>query len=165
MAEIYNVIISHGLGGLILIFLFFNFKPKSMAGGKGGGKGRAPPAAAAEDEPVTEKPAKRGRSIGGASSSKRVMDDAAADAAAELAAVTPETESKGGEGAAAVADTTKRQSLPDGLLERRLDKANTEKNAMATKIAELEKQLAEKDVSAQSPRPGTGPKVEHRLIL
>ena len=64
---------------------------------------------------------------------------------------------------------SKKQKLPEGLLERRLDKALTEKTEMATRVAELEKKLAEKDAAAESPRPATGAKaaakVEHRLIL
>ena len=64
---------------------------------------------------------------------------------------------------------SKKKKVPEGLLERRLDKALTEKTEMATRVAELEKKLAEKDAPAESPRPATGAKaaakVEHRLIL
>jgi hypothetical protein len=94
-------------------------------------------------------------------SSQENIDEAADDAANEASVLSGEPESDGAEGAGG----SKRQFLPVGLLERRLDKANSEKTEMATKISELEKRLA----SAESPRPRTeakaGPKVEHRLIL
>ena len=129
-------------------------------------KGQKAAAAADADDhpPVSQaKTTKRGR----ASLTQEVMEDAAADAAAEAGMMNQETESEVDGGAPAGAK--KQQILPAGLLERRLEKAITEKSEMEIKIAELEKKLAEKDASEVSPRPCTGAKaaakVEHRLVL
>ena len=126
-----------------------------------GAKGKSPKAAPEQQSKTSG--GKRGRS---ASSSQQVLEEAAADAADEASLMSQETESEEPDSGAG---PSKRQSLPDGLLERRLEKSNAEKNALATKIAELEKRLSEKDVSAESPRPETGAKaarkVEHQLIL
>ena len=108
------------------------------------------------------------------SAAEKAMEEAAADAAAadtgaadahaEGENMRGETDSDG-EGAGGA----KRQTLSPALLERRLGMANTQKAELATRVAELEKKLAEKDAPAVSPRPATGAKaaakVEHRLIL
>ena len=111
-------------------------------------------------------PAKRAAPSGGrrgrADASKSVIDDAAADAAAEDAAAEAATllgDSEGEEDNGA--GGAKKQKLPHGLLERRLDKANADKAELANMIAELQKQLAEKGdlPAAVSPRHETGLKV------
>lgn len=126
-------------------------------GAKGGAKGA--PAVS---------PAKRAASSGGkrgrADASQSVIDDAAADAAAAAAdaaaeAATLHGDSEGEEDNGA--GGAKKQKLPHGLLERRLDKANADKAELANMIAELQKQLAEKGdlPAAVSPRHETGLKV------
>ena len=129
----------------------------------GGGKGAAAGGAAASA-------GKRGRpsaaltAIEDAAADAAAADTGAADAHAEGENMRGETDSDS-EGAGGA----KRHRLPAPLLERRLSKANTENAELATKVAELEKKLAEKDAPAESLRPATGAKAaakaEHRLIL
>jgi len=93
---------------------------------------------------------------------EEAASDAAADAAAEAATLN------NGEGESDDADNaggSKRPKLPVGLLERRLDKANSDKVEMTSKIAELEKRLAEKDAPAESPRPATGANAGSKVVL
>ena len=126
-------------------------------------KAAAAAPAAADDPPVSQV-RKRPR----VSSSQEEMEAAAADAAAEAGIMSQDTENEGGDGGAAARSAASRK-VPEGLLERRLDKAHAEKSEMAIKIAELEKKLAEKDAAPVSPRPATcaqaAAKVEHRLIF
>ena len=121
-------------------------------GAKGGAK--AAPASS---------PAKRASSSGGkrarADASQEVIHEAAedadaADAAAEAATLAVDNEGEEDNGAGG----SKKSRRPEGLLERRLDKANADNTAMANKIAELEKRLAERaDLPvAESPRHETG---------
>ena len=128
--------------------------------GKGGSKGAAAGGAAAS---------KRKR----VSSAQTAVDEAAADVGATDALAETTTMDAEDESDEAEDDSgSKKQKLPEvpeGLIQRRLDKALTEKTEMATRVAELEKKLAEKDAPAESQRPATGAKaaakVEHRLIL
>jgi hypothetical protein len=144
---------------MILIF-FFNFKPKPMArGARGGGKGNSPRNASSG---AAASGGKRGR----ADASQTVLEEAAAeaaaaDAAAESANLEGDSDGEGDSGAGG----SKRQRLPDGLLIQRLDKANAEKTEMATKLAELEKRLAERDVLAESLRPATGANAVSKVAL
>ena len=123
---------------------------RSGGGGKGGSAGAAASAG------------KRGRA---SNSSQEVMEeaatDAAADAAAEAATLDVEGESDDADGTGG----SKRKRLPNGLLERRLDKANSDKVELTSKIAELEKRLAEKDAPAESPRPATGANAGSKVVL
>ena len=158
LAEIYNKILLHGLGGPILIFFFFNSNQSMGKTPAKGGKGAAAGGAAASA-------GKRARG----SAAKIAVDEAAADAAAADAAAEGETMRGETESDSEGAGGAKRQTLSPALLERRLGMANTQKAELATRVAELEKKLAEKDAPAVSPRPATGAKaaakVEHRLIL
>ena len=160
LAEIYNKISSHGLGGLILIFFFLKFKPKSM--GKRPAKGGEGAAAAGSA-------ASAGKRGGRPSAAQRAVDEAAAELGSADADAETKTMDAESEVDAEDDGGSKKKRLPEGLWERRLDKANTEKTDLANKVAELEKKLAEKDAPAVSPRPATGAKaaakVEHRLIL
>ena len=129
-----------------------------MAKAAKGGKGAAAGGAAASS-------GKRRR----VSSAQTAVDEAAADAAAADAAAEGETMHGETESDSEGAGSGKRQTLPTGVWERRLSKANTEKTELETRLAELEKKLAEKDAPAVSLRPATGAKaaakLEHRLIL
>ena len=132
------------------------------------------PARGGEGAAAEGSAASAGKRARGGNAAQKAMEEAAADAAAadtgatdaaaEVENMRGENESDG-EGAGGA----KRQTLSPALLERRLGMANTQKAELATRVAELEKKLAEKDAPAVSPRPATGAKaaakVEHRLIL
>ena len=163
VAEIYNSNESHGLGGLILIF-FFNFKPKPMARGAKGGAKAAP----------ASSPAKRASSSGGkrarADASQEVIHEAAADAdaadaAAEAATLAVDSEGEEDNGAGG----SKKSRRPEGLLERRLDKANADKIELVGMIAELQKRLAVAEKGdlpvAASPRHETGSNAGLKVAL
>jgi len=130
-------------------------------GAKGGAK--AAPASS---------PAKRTASSGGkrarADASQEVIHEAAedadaADAAAEAATLAVDNEGEEDNGAGG----SKMPRGPEGMFQRRLDKANADNTAMANKIAELEKRLAEKgDLPvAVSPRHETGSNAGLKVAL
>jgi len=117
-------------------------------------------------------PAKRASSSGvkraRADASQEVIHEAAADAdaadaAAEAATLAVDSEGEEDNGAGG----SKKSRKPEGLLGRRLDKANADKNEMANKIAELEKRLAEKGELpvAVSPRHETGSNAGLKVAL
>jgi hypothetical protein len=147
---------------LILIFFFFNFKPKPMARGARGGAKAAP--ASSPPKRAASSSGKRGR----ADASQEVIHEAAADAdaadaAAEAAALHVDSEGEEDNGAGG----SKKSRGPEGLLQRRLDKANADNTSMANKIAELEKRLTEKDdlPVAVSPRHETGSNAALKVAL
>ena len=129
-------------------------------------RGGAKAAAGSPAKRAASSSVKRGR----ADANQSVIDDAAADAAvaaadaaAEAATLHGDSEGEEDNGAGGA----KKQKLPHGLLERRLDKANADKNEMANKIAELEKRLAEKGELpvAVSPRHETGSNAGLKVAL
>ena len=56
------------------------------------------------------------------------------------------------------------KKLPDGLLERRLEKADKEKGELAARVAQLEARLKDRDAEAAA-KPAPSPKVMHTFCF
>jgi hypothetical protein len=118
-------------------------------------------AAQAPDSPP--KDTSRKRKAAGASAaqseSQQTINEAAEDARAEQDMVDNEQsarDSRSGGGAPKAGPPGKK--LPDGLLERRLEKADKEKGELAARVAQLEARLKDRDAEAAA-KPAPSPKV------
>jgi len=119
-------------------------------------------AAQAPDSPP--KDTSRKRKAAGASAaqseSQQTINEAAEDAQAEQHMV--DNEQSAGGGAPKAGPPGKK--LPDGLLERRLEKADKEKGELAARVAQLEARLKDRDAEAAA-KPAPSPKVMHTFCF
>lgn len=130
--------------------------------GKKSNDAQAPAEEDLDEIAVQKRRNKRGHG-GAGGSSQAVLDEAANDAAAEASLMDEDAGSP---------KKQRTQGLQGALLDRRLDIANKERELLAKKVADLEKQLVEaKDAVPESPSTrtgtgtGTGKKVYHDFEL
>ena len=122
------------------------------------GKGRR--AAHAPDSPPKESGRKRKSAGANATqgASQQTIDEAAEDAQAEQHMV--DNEQSAGGGAPKAGPPGKK--LPDGLLERRLEKADKEKGELAARVAQLEARHKDAEAAVQ---PAPFPKVMRTICF